>query len=132
MALAAGMSEAEIDAISEGPGSPAWGPLDAALLRAVDEIVADRYISDETWNLLAVHLDRKELMDLVFTVGAYDMLAMACNTVGLELDDGMSGFPPGPENIDRPVNIVQTDGSPDGSGSPRPGNSKQGRNGIIG
>lgn len=93
MARAAGMSETEIDAISEGPDSGVWGPLDAALLRSVDEIVADRYVSDETWTLLAEHLDRKQLMDLVFTVGAYDMLAMACNTFGLELDSGMSGFP---------------------------------------
>lgn len=93
MARAAGMSEAEIDAIHEGPSSAAWGPLDAALLRSVDEIVADRCISDETWNLLAEHLDRMQLMDLVFTVGTYDMLAMACNTFGLELDSGMTGFP---------------------------------------
>jgi 4-carboxymuconolactone decarboxylase len=93
MARAAGVSDAEIDAISEGPDSANWGPLDAALLRSVDEIVADRYISDATWNQLAGHLDRQQLMDLVFTVGAYDMLAMACNNFGVELDRGMSGFP---------------------------------------
>ena len=93
MARAAGMSQEEIDAIREGPSCGVWGPLDAALLRSADEIVADRYIGDETWHLLAGHLDRQQLMDLVFTVGAYDMLAMACNTLGLELDRGMSGFP---------------------------------------
>jgi len=31
-------------------------------------------------------------MDLVFTVGAYDLLAMAFNTFGLELDPGLEGF----------------------------------------
>jgi 4-carboxymuconolactone decarboxylase len=93
MAGAAGMSQEEISAISEGPGWPGWSPLEAALLRAVDEMVTDRYISDETWGVLAKHLDRKELMDLVFTVGTYDLLAMAFDTFGLELDPGMSGFP---------------------------------------
>jgi 4-carboxymuconolactone decarboxylase len=93
MARAAGMSGEEIDAISEGPDSELWGPLDAAVLRCVDEIVADRYVSDETWRRLADHFDRKQLMDLVFTIGAYDMLAMACNTFGLELDPGLEGFP---------------------------------------
>jgi alkylhydroperoxidase family enzyme len=93
MARAAGMSEAEIDAIYAGPDASTWTPLDAALLRAVDEIVAERNISDETWAVLAGHLDQRQLMDLVFTVGTYDMLAMACNTVGLELDAGMPGFP---------------------------------------
>jgi alkylhydroperoxidase family enzyme len=94
MARAAGMSEDEISAISEGPDWQGWSPLDAALLRSVDEMVADRCISDETWESLAKHLDRRELMDLVFTVGTYDLLAMAFNTFGLELDPGMSGFPP--------------------------------------
>jgi AhpD family alkylhydroperoxidase len=99
MARAAGLSPEEIAAIGAGPGAPAWGPLDAALLRSVDEVVADRYISDETWGQLARHFDRRQLMDLVFTIGTYDLLAMAFNTFGLELDPGMSGFPP-PTELD--------------------------------
>jgi hypothetical protein len=79
-----------------------WSPLDAALLRSVDEVVADRYISDQTWQQLAGHLGRQELMDLVFTIGTYDLLAMAFNTFGLELDPGMPGFPP-PAELDLPV-----------------------------
>lgn len=92
MAREAGISEAEIDAIAAGPESALWGPLERALLASVDEMVADRYIRDETWKVLAEHLDREQLMDLVFTVGAYDMLAMAFNNFGLELDPGLSGF----------------------------------------
>jgi len=93
MARAAGVSEAEIDAISEGPEAAIWGRFDAALLRSVDEIITGRYISDATWKLLEEQLDRKQLMDLVFTIGAYDMLAMAFNNFGLQLDSGLSGFP---------------------------------------
>jgi len=33
-------------------------------------------------------------MDLAFTIGAYDMPAMALNAFGLELDPGFEGFPP--------------------------------------
>ena len=94
MAKTAGMSDEEVDAISAGPDSPVWGPRDAALLRSVDEIVADRYVSDHTWKRLAEYLDREQLMDLVFTIGAYDLLAMAFNNFGLELDPGLTGFPP--------------------------------------
>ena len=94
MARNAGVSDEEVDAISEGPDSAVWGPRDVALLRSVDEIVADRYISDETWKRLAEHLDRRQLMDLVFTIGSYDLLAMAFNVFGLQLDPGLAGFPP--------------------------------------
>jgi 4-carboxymuconolactone decarboxylase len=93
MAKNAGISDEEIGAISVGPDSAVWGPRDAALLRAVDEIVADRYISDETWKQLAEYLDRRQQMDLVFTIGNYDLLAMAFNTFGLQLDPGLAGFP---------------------------------------
>lgn len=93
MARAAGMADEELEAISVGADSPVWKPLDAALLRATDELCHDRYVSDPTWAELAAELSRQELMDLVFTVGAYDMLAMAMNSFGLQLDEGMTGFP---------------------------------------
>jgi 4-carboxymuconolactone decarboxylase len=94
MAKNTGLSDEEVDAIMAGPDSPVWGPRDAALLRSVDEIAADRYVSDDTWKGLAEHFDRQQLMDLVFTIGAYDLLAMAFSNFGLELDPGMTGFPP--------------------------------------
>jgi hypothetical protein len=47
---------------------------------------------------LAEDFDRQQLMDLVFTIGAYDLLAMAFNTFGLELDPGLTGFPPQDES----------------------------------
>ena len=56
------------------------------MLRAVDELVADAQITDVTWAELAGELDRQQLMDLVFTVGAYDLLAMAFRSFGVELD----------------------------------------------
>ena len=94
MARRIGLPDEEIDAIMAGPDSPVWGPRDAALLRSVDEMAADRYVSDDTWKQLSEHFDRKQLMDLVFTVGCYDLLAMAFRTFGLELDPGLPGFPP--------------------------------------
>jgi alkylhydroperoxidase family enzyme len=93
MARNAGMSAEEVEAISEGPDAAVWGALDAALLRSVDELCRDRNISDTTWAQLSDHLDRQQLMDVVFTVGAYDMLAMSMNTFGLKLDADLEGFP---------------------------------------
>ena len=98
MARAAGVTDEELDAVPAGPDAPVWGPLDAAVLRAVDEVIADRYVSDDTWKLLAEHFDRRQQMDLVFTIGSYDLLAMAFNVFGLQLDPGLEGFPPGPDS----------------------------------
>lgn len=92
MGRAAGLSDAEIEAIKVGSTAPVWGPTDAALLLAVEEISQDRYVSDATWAALAAHFDRKQMMDIVFLVGAYDMHCMVFNTFGLELEPGMEGF----------------------------------------
>ncbi|MCY0726072.1 hypothetical protein OVW19_30475, partial [Klebsiella pneumoniae] len=60
-----------------------------AMLRAVDELVEHALISDGTWAVLAASLDEQQLMDLVFTVGAYDLLAMAFRTFAVPLDDDL-------------------------------------------
>lgn len=85
----AGIDDEEIARVATGPDAPGWTPLDAALLRAVDELVAGAAVSDATWEVLAGELDTEQLMDVVFTVGCYDLLAMACRTFGVELDDDL-------------------------------------------
>jgi hypothetical protein len=59
------------------------------MLAAVDELIEDATISDATWAVLAGDLDEQQLMDLVFTVGEYDLLAMAFRAFGVELDDDL-------------------------------------------
>ena len=82
-------SEDEVARIAEGPDAPGWPPLDAAMVRAVDELVGDGMIADATWTALAAELDEQQLMDLVFTVGAYEVLAMALRSFDVELDDDL-------------------------------------------
>jgi alkylhydroperoxidase family enzyme len=89
LAADAGIEADEVARVVEGPDAPGWAPLDAALLRAVDELIAEAAIGDATWATLAMELDERQLMDLVFTVGAYDALAMAFRSLGVELDDDL-------------------------------------------
>jgi 4-carboxymuconolactone decarboxylase len=88
----AGLTDAEITRLSERPGAEGWIPSDEAIVRAVDELHYDAFISDATWAALSTRFDTRQLMDLVFTVGAYKMLAMALNSFGAQLDRGMIGF----------------------------------------
>ncbi len=81
-----GLDADDIARIAAGPDAEGWSPLDGAMVRAVDELIADALIRDDTWAVLAADLDRQQLMDLVFTVGAYDLLAMAFRSFGVELD----------------------------------------------
>ena len=82
----AGIDEQEIARVRLGADASGWSPLDAAMLRAVDELITDAMVSDATWTALAETMDDQQLMDLVFTIGAYDLLAMAFRSFGIELD----------------------------------------------
>ena len=63
--------------------------MEGALLRATDELLGDALITDETWAVLAGALEERQLMDVVFTVGAYDVLAMVLRTFAVPLDDDL-------------------------------------------
>ena len=88
-----GLSDEEIVRVTRGPDAPEWSGFDRALLLAVDELHADAYISDDTWAALDARYDTKQLMDVVFTVGEYNLVSMALKTFRVPLDDGVEGFP---------------------------------------
>jgi alkylhydroperoxidase family enzyme len=90
-----GLDDADIARVAEGPGAAGWDPLERAMVAAVDELLADARIADGTWDVLRRDLDDKQLMDLVFTVGAYEVLAMALRTFGAPLDDDLRDFDTG-------------------------------------
>jgi 4-carboxymuconolactone decarboxylase len=93
IARAVGLSDEEIERVTRGPEDPDWDPFEATLLRAVDELIADSTLSDPTWKALSERYSTEQLLDLVFTVGQYTLVAMALNTLGVERDEGVPGFP---------------------------------------
>jgi 4-carboxymuconolactone decarboxylase len=89
-----GLTMAEIERIAEGPDAAGWKSGEAVLLRAADELHRDTCLSDASWAALGARYDTAQIMDIVFTVGAYAMLAMALNSFGVRLDPGIDGFTP--------------------------------------
>lgn len=85
----AGLDGEEIARIESDPASPLWNDLEAAMLRAVAELVDGGVITEPTWAVLAAELDAQQLLDLIFTVGAYETLAWMMRSVDLELDDDL-------------------------------------------
>jgi len=80
LGLRAGLTETEIDRITYGADAEGWDVIDAALLRATDELVASAYIKDETYAVLAQHFNTEQLLDIIFAIGCYEMLAMVFNS----------------------------------------------------
>jgi hypothetical protein len=89
----AGLTEEEIRRVTLGPEAPGWNQLDAALLKAVDELHMSRFISDGTWNKLGQNYSEAQRVEVVLIVGNYTQLAMYQNTVGTQLRPDEKGLP---------------------------------------
>ncbi|HSA48596.1 MAG TPA: carboxymuconolactone decarboxylase family protein [Yinghuangia sp.] len=85
----AGLTDDEISRVAYGPEAPRWTPLESTLLRAVDELIDGGAVTDDTWSALAEDLDTRQLVDLVFTVGAYESVAFFLRSFAVELDDDL-------------------------------------------
>lgn len=85
--LQAGLSAEQVQSVRTGAGADCWTKHQAAVLRAVDELHTERFISDETWAALAAELSDTQLTELCMLTGHYEMLAMTLNSLRVEPDE---------------------------------------------
>ncbi|HWF14679.1 MAG TPA: carboxymuconolactone decarboxylase family protein [Acidimicrobiales bacterium] len=88
----AGLTPEEVARVRIGPDAPEWSVFERTLLSAADELVADARIGERTYSALAADFDTQQMMDVVFTVGAYEVFAMAMRTFDVELDDDLQPY----------------------------------------
>jgi predicted acyl esterase/alkylhydroperoxidase family enzyme len=91
----AGLTDDDVRRISEGPTAAGLTDHDRLLLQAADELHDDAMISDATWTQLAKSYSTQQMMDVVFTIGQYNLVSMALNSFGVQLDEGLEGFSKG-------------------------------------
>jgi 4-carboxymuconolactone decarboxylase len=88
----AGLTDDELERIKDGPHAPGWSRIDAALLRAADELHDDSSITDATWDVLASHYNEHQLIELPMLVGHYHLVAYTLNSLGVQREPGVPGF----------------------------------------
>ncbi len=84
-----GLADDEIARIKQGADAKGWSAADAALIRATDDLVTNHFISDESWAGLTDLTDRQKI-DLIFTAGQYTQVSMLLNSLGVQLDEGLT------------------------------------------
>jgi 4-carboxymuconolactone decarboxylase len=82
----AGLTDEEISRMEQGPEAPGWSAEDADLLRATDDLCAHARITKATWTRLAATFNTQQMLDLVFVIGCYEVLAMAMNSFNAQLE----------------------------------------------
>jgi 4-carboxymuconolactone decarboxylase len=67
-----------------GADDPYFSDFERVIIRATEELVNDRRISDASWTALAAEWDQQQLLDFMFTVGAYVLTAGVMRSTGVE------------------------------------------------
>jgi 4-carboxymuconolactone decarboxylase len=88
-----GLTDDEIVALASNVSEHAWSDHDRALVAMVDDLCADDCVSDTTWSALAARFTDEQLVELVMLAGYYRMISGFLNSAGVQLDDGVPGFP---------------------------------------
>ena len=83
-----GVTDEEIARIVNGSSAAGWSEHDRAVLRGVEELIADRCLSNETWDILAKTWNDQQLMELPMLVGSYFMTALQQNTLRIQPKGG--------------------------------------------
>ncbi len=96
--LREGLTDEEIGAVArDGASSGRWSSDDRALLAMADELCLFDGVSHDTWRALSRRWSEAELLELVVLAGAYRMVCGLLTAVGIELDEGIPGWPPAAE-----------------------------------
>ena len=88
VALGAGVAPADILRAAEA--APRYDdPIAQALIEACDQLCAQHFVDDATWETLRARFHEAELVELAFLVGHYRMLAGLLNSAGLVLEPAL-------------------------------------------
>lgn len=95
-AQVAGLADAEIARVADGPEAAGWSASDRDLLLAADQLHARQQIDDALWQRLNARFDETQLVEIPFVIGQYTMLSMLANMTGVELEPGHDPLPARP------------------------------------
>ncbi len=87
-----GFISEEIERVTKGSSATGWTKHEAAILRGVEELMADQALSNETWDVLAKTWDEQQLIEFLFMVGHYVTAALVQNTLRIRLAEGNPGL----------------------------------------
>lgn len=90
-----GLSLEEVRRVRDGSSASGWGAHDAAVLRGVEELLADYALSDSTWEVLAHSWDEAQLIEFPMMIGQYIATAFVQNSLRIPLSPNITGLSAG-------------------------------------
>jgi len=87
-----GVTPEEIERTTQGSSAPGWSEHDAAILLAVEELLADYALSDTTFATLSRTWSEAQMIEFLMMAGQYVATAFVVNSLRAPLDEGNTGL----------------------------------------
>jgi len=84
-----GLSDKMYGPIQRGADDPYFTEFERTIIRATEELVRDHMVAEDTWHALRAEWDDKQMLDFLFTVGCYTMVAGVMRSTGAERQDDL-------------------------------------------
>jgi len=87
-----GVTPEEVERVTQGSGAPGWSGHDRAIIKAVEELLEDQMIANETWSTLSQRWTERQLIELPILVGQYFTIIMQQNSLRIQLASNNIGL----------------------------------------
>jgi len=94
--LDAGLTDEEIYAVTRPLSTYQWSEEDRILLQMTDDLYTDDVVSDATWAELTAHWSTSDVLEFAAAALCYRVVSGLLNTCGVQLDEGVPGWPEKP------------------------------------
>ena len=91
VALQVGVSQKQLDAISDWKNSPEFNDEERAVLQYTDEVAQKVKVTDQTFDRLKNLFNEQAIVELTITIGYYGMLARLLVPLQVEVDEISAG-----------------------------------------
>lgn len=92
IAQRSGIDPEEVSRVVAGSADPGWSRHESAILKGVEELLADHELSDTTYEILRSRWSEEQFIEYLFVVGHYQMTAIVQNALRIPLAPGNGGL----------------------------------------
>lgn len=84
-----GLTDEFYGPVQRGADDPYFTDFEATIIRAAEDLVREQKVSDANWKALMAEWDEKQMLDFLFTVGCYTMVAGVMRSTGAERQEDL-------------------------------------------
>lgn len=84
-----GLTDEFYEPVKVGADDPYFTPFEASVIRATEQLVRDQKIADAEWTALMAEWNEQQMLDFLFTVGCYVMVAGVMRSTGAERQEDL-------------------------------------------